>query len=285
MPASRHTQPRPLSSAASSRSKAELKLGWFSSGGGEGSRGLLNSTLGAISAGFLNARLEFVFCNRERGQRAATDVFLDLVEEHGIPLVTFSSYRFRRRHGNAPWAELREAYDEAAIDLLGGLSPTVSVGAGYMLIAPLLCERYRMINLHPALPGGPIGTWQNVIWELMERRATESGVMVNRMTREVDAGPVLTFCRYPLAGGRLDPMWSRIRDRSVEDLKANEGEANPLFRAIRKLGLRYERPMLVATLAAIAGGEIDPASPPASAPLDLTTQVEAAIANAAEPAR
>ena len=274
-----------MSPAAGSCSRAGLKLGWFSSGGGEGSRGLLNSTLGAISAGFLNARLEFVFCNRERGQRAATDEFLDLVEERGIPLVTFSSYRFRRRHGNAPWAQLREDYDEAALDLLGSFSPTVSVGAGYMLIAPLLCERYLMINLHPALPGGPIGTWQNVIRELMEKHATESGVTVNRMTREVDAGPLLTFCRYPLAGGRLDRMWSGVRDRSVQGLKAAEGEADPLFRAIRKLGLHYERPMLVATLAAIAGGEIDPANPPASAPLDLTTQVEAAIANAAEPAR
>lgn len=242
--------------------------------------GLLRSTLGTIAAGHLNARVEFVFCNREKGQRAATDHFLEFVTRSRIPLVTLSSYRFRRQRGDAPWPQLREAYDEAVIERLRPFSPAISVHAGYMLIAPLLCQQFLTVNLHPALPGGPSGTWQSVIWELMEQQAPESGVMVHVSTTEVDAGPVLAYCRYPLTGGQLDWMWFRLRDRPIAEIKEREGETNQLFKAIREIGLRRERPTLAATLIAIANGRIDPANPPA-APMDLTAVVEQALGAAA----
>ena len=75
-------------------SKEPLKLGWFSTGRGEGSYGLLKATIDAIDSGRLNAAFEFVFVNRSRGQTKATDRFLDLVESRGIPLVTLSSRDF-----------------------------------------------------------------------------------------------------------------------------------------------------------------------------------------------
>jgi phosphoribosylglycinamide formyltransferase-1 len=46
-----------------------------------------------------------------------------------------------------------------------------------------------MINLHPAAPGGPTGTWQEVIWQLIEGRAVETGVMMHLVTPELDRGP------------------------------------------------------------------------------------------------
>ncbi|MBI4219402.1 MAG: hypothetical protein HY682_04600, partial [Chloroflexi bacterium] len=159
-----------------------LSLGWFSTGRGEGSIGLLNAALEAIDAGRLNARIEFVFCNREKGEAEGSDAFIARVESRGIPLISLSSRKFRESRGGRRWSELRSQYDLAALDLLRRCSPAISVTAGYMLIAPELCRRFKMINLHPALPGGPIGTWQKVIWDLIQQGAVESGAMINVVT-------------------------------------------------------------------------------------------------------
>ncbi len=49
------------------------QLGWFSTGRGDGSKGLLKAVQDGISLGELNANIEFVFCSRERGETEATD--------------------------------------------------------------------------------------------------------------------------------------------------------------------------------------------------------------------
>ena len=255
-----------------------MRIGWFSTGRGEGSRGLLAAALEAIDQGRLDADIEFVFCNRDRGQHEGTDRFLDMVEARGIPLVMLSSRAFRRAHGRKPWAELREEFDRAAIEKLGGLSADVSVGAGYMLLAPVLCRHYTMINLHPALPDGPVGTWQSVIWELIDARSAESGVMVHVMIPEMDAGPVISYCRYALSGTDFDAEWATLGDRTSVDVKELEGEGHPLFVAIRSKALARERPFLVETLRAVRAGRIDLEHPGASGPLDLTPEVDAALA-------
>ena len=254
-----------------------MRIGWFSTGSGEGSRGLLTAALDAIDDGRLDASIEFVFCNRVRGQHEGTDRFLDMVEACGLPLVTLSSQAFRRAHGGRPWAELREAFDRAAIEKLDGLSVDVSVGAGYMLLAPVLCRRYTIINLHPALPDGPVGTWQRVAWELIDARSAESGVMLHVMIPEMDAGPVISYCRYPLRGPGFDAQWAALGDRTSADVKAQEGEDHPLFSAIRSAGLIRERPFLVETLRAIAAGRVDAARAAESEPLNLTDEVEAVL--------
>jgi folate-dependent phosphoribosylglycinamide formyltransferase PurN len=257
-----------------------LRLGWFSTGRGEGSRGLLLAALDAIDRGGLDARLEFVFCNRENGQAEGSDQFLALVRARGIPLVAFSSQRFRKEHGGRPWAELREDYDRAAIELLRPYQPDVSVNAGYMLIAPVLCRVHRMINLHPALPGGPAGTWQQVIWELIARRASQSGAMVHVVTEELDAGPVISFCRFPVRGAGLDQLWVEAEARPVAELKEAPGEGLPLFKAIRQAGIMRERPLLVHTLVAIAEGRLSVAGAGTRPAADLTEAVERAVSGA-----
>jgi len=254
-----------------------LSMGWFSSGGGEGSMGMLEATVDAIELGNLNAYIEFLFINRDPGQRAATDDFMNYATAHGIEVITLSSYQFRKERSSVPREELREMFDEEAMKKLAKFNPKIAITAGYMLIAPLLCERFKMINIHPALPGGPIGTWQDVTWALIDQKVTESGVMMNVATKEVDAGPVLSYCRYPITGGELDGMWFRAREESAGAIKEREGERNPLFMALRELQLPRERPLLVETLKAITGGEINQNNPDATGPLDLTSQVEMAL--------
>jgi len=74
-----------LSDSVQGLSNKKLSIGWFSTGRGEGSYGLLSSALEAIDSGDLNAELAFVFVNRVKGQTKRTDRFLELVESRGFP--------------------------------------------------------------------------------------------------------------------------------------------------------------------------------------------------------
>ena len=262
--------------------RTPLRLGWFSTGRGQGSLGLLRATLEAIESGRLNASINFVFCNRERGQASGSDRFMDFVESRGISLLTLSSRRFRRDRDNRPWRELRESFDLAAAELLEGHNPDLSVNAGYMLIAPVLCRVFQMINVHPALPAGPAGMWNNVIWELIEKGADRNGAMVHLVTEDVDEGPVLAYCSYPIRGPQFDPHWAAIEGVEPGLLKKDPGEDLPLFRTIRDTGLLRERPLLVETLRAVADGRLDVevAASGESVPADLTGVVERAVRHA-----
>ncbi len=255
-----------------------LRLGWFSTGRGEGSRGLFLAALDAVRTGRLDARIEFVFCNRERGQAEGSDRFIELVEANGIPLVAFSSQRFRKERGGVPWVDLREDYDREAIARLRSFGPELVVNAGYMLIAPLICREYRMVNLHPALPGGPKGTYQQVIWDLIASNAVESGAMVHVVTESVDEGPALSFCQFGLRGPSFVAAWQEVGGQGVADLMKSQGEELPLFKAIRQAGLIRERPLLVESLRAIADGRVDLKAAGKAPVLDLTADVEAAAA-------
>ena len=233
-----------------------LRLGWFSTGRGAGSRGFLNLVQSQIVGGHLDAAIEFVFSNREPGEAKGSDQFFELVARYGFPLVTLSSRRFRREHGGGSMSAHRTAFHEEALRLTSRFAPDLCVLAGYMLIiSPEMCRRYVTINLHPALPGGPAGTWQEVIWKLIEQRAAESGVMVHAATEVVDEGPVLTYCSFPIQGGAFATLWEDAAGRSMHELKA-EGEDQKLFKAIRQEGLRREGPLLMNTLKELATGRI-----------------------------
>ncbi|MFQ5860268.1 MAG: phosphoribosylglycinamide formyltransferase [Dehalococcoidia bacterium] len=233
-----------------------LNLGWFSTGRGEGSRGLLSLVQERIASGELPARISFVFSNREPGEHEGSDRFFELVRSYGLPLVTFSSRRFRQAVGG-DFATHRTEYDREVMARLSGYQPDICVLAGYMLIAgPELCRRYPLINLHPALPSGPVGTWQEVIWRLIESQATEAGGMIHLATEEVDRGPVIAYYTFSLRGEPFDAHWREVEGRPTEELKAAYGEELPLFRLIRQGQLRREPLLLLESLKALAVGTI-----------------------------
>jgi len=269
-----------------------LRVGWFSTGRGEGSRRLLTAAVEAIRRGELDAEIAFVFCNRERGEYEATDGFLDLVESYGIRCVTLSSRGFRKEHGGErsrpgePLPSWRFAYDRAVLDLVGAYQFDVGVLAGYMLIfTGEGARRHPFLNLHPAEPGGPTGTWQQVVWQLIDRRAERSGVMIHLATEELDQGPVVTYCTYSLRGPAFDALWAAISDRSAADLQAREGEALPLFAMIRRQGATRELPLVVATLRALADGRpriergrvVDERGRAIAGGRDLSGEIDAAV--------
>lgn len=231
------------------------KLGWFSTGRGPGSRGLLTAVMESIRSGGLKAEISFVFCNREPGEHEGSDQFMALVKGYGIPLVCYSSRKFRAGHRGDP--EWRVKYDREVMSRLEGYSPDLSVLAGYMLVVgPEMCRKYDMLNLHPALPGGPKGTWQEVIWQLIREGASESGAMMHLVTENLDEGPPVTYFSFPIRGEPYDRLWREIEGRSVEDLMAKEGEELPLFKLIREHGAARELPLIISTLKAFVGGRV-----------------------------
>jgi len=255
-----------------------LRLGWFTAGRGPGSRGMFERALQAIDDGTLDARIEFVFMHRERGEGEGSDGFMDLCASRGIPVVSLSSQKFRKEHAG-DFAGNRDEYDRRAVELLKGYQADVCVLAGYLLIlSPAMNAAYHFINLHPALPGGPVGLWQKVIWELIEQRAAETGNMVFVVTNELDRGPQLTYNRVAIQGPAFEPLWRNVDGKRIADLRDAEGEEQPLFKAIRSAAVRTEPILLVETLKSLASGALSMDSPPAR-PLDLTDQVNATLSH------
>jgi phosphoribosylglycinamide formyltransferase-1 len=278
-----------------------LRIGWFATGRGQTSPRLLRAALDAIEAG-LEARIEFVFSNQEPGDSENGDHFFHQVRAAGLPLITLSDRKFRRAAAGEvarlgqPLPAWRRDYDAAIARLLDHYDFDVGIMAGYLLIlTEVLHDRWPFLNLHPALPDGPIGLWQDVIWQLIESRAEDSGVLIFLSTADLDRGPPLTYCRYSLRGGEIDSLWQEQTRRPLAEIRA-DGEQNPLFQAIRARGVARELPLVVETLRALARGrarirrrqagpesaghpfEVVDAEGRPLQPLDLTPEVEASIA-------
>jgi len=240
-----------------------LTIGWFSTGRDEAARQLLQVVDQKVSTGEIEGKIAFVFSNRESGEAKESYLFLDLVQNYHIPLICFSLDKFkgsqdiRDKTDGEALPKWRLEYDIYVIKRLNGFSPDLCVLAGYMLIVgEEMCHRYDMINLHPATPQGPKGSWQEVIWTLIENKATESGVMMHLVTPELDRGPVITYCTYPIRGKPFERYWREAESRSVAEMKREQGEGNALFKLIRQHGLVREFPLIVSTLKAFGQGEV-----------------------------
>ncbi len=239
-------------------------LGWFTTAKGPGSRNLLMAVQGKIIRGELAARIQFVFLSREECESPETDRFIALVKSYGIPLVCFSYRDYREERGAAKGTNVEDLpqwrldYDHEVMNRLAAFpKPQLCVLAGYMLVVgPEMCTHFDMINLHPAAPDGPTGTWQEVIWKLIDQRAEASGVMMHLVTPELDKGPVVSYCRYPIRGPAFDALWNQIGDKTLADIKSSEGEANALFRQIRRHGAVRELPLITSTVKAFSQGSV-----------------------------
>jgi len=237
------------------------KLGWFSTGRDKAARDLLAAVNSSIKLGEIKAEIAFVFCSREPGESEESDLFLKLVEDYHIPVVCFSYQKFKAGKGapNSQEGALplwRFEYDREVMNRLPGFRPDLCVLAGYMLIVSQeMCQRYNMINLHPAAPGGPKGTWQEVIWQLIDGKAKETGVMMHLVTPELDMGPPAAYCTFPIRGEPFDRYWLEL-EKLPSDSPKRHDEDNPLFKLIRKHGLAREFPLIISTLKTFSQGKV-----------------------------
>lgn len=261
-----------------------LQVAWLTTGRGPGSYGALEYVFNAIAGG-LPVEIAVVFINRDPGEAEPTDRLMQLVRDHRVPLETISSVGFRRERGGKlskpgePMQPWRLEYDTAVAARLSAHEFDLGVMFGYMLIAtPPLQSRFTFINDHPALPDGPIGTYQEVIAELVRTEARESGCMMNVVTGDVDRGPVVSFCRFTIRDTANEPLWRDPEAIGAANLSLQALQETPLYLDIRARGVRRERPFLVETLRAIAGGSL---TVPPSEPVDLTSAVERSLADRA----
>ena len=272
-----------------------LRLGWFTTARGSGSRAMFEAVASAIADGTLDAEFSAVCCNRKPGEDPTTDAFFARVRELSIPLVTVSSVGFRRRAGGerstpgAPLPPWRAEFDRAVGAAMAPYAFDLGVLAGYMLVFEReFVQRHALLNLHPALPGGPTGTWREVIRELIRTNAAESGAMLHLVIAEVDRGPVVAYCRYALHTPALDTLWATL-PADPASLSNEALGATPLFEAIRTLGVVRESPLLVATLREFGAGRLrtsgarvlDASGAPARA-ADLTAEVDVLVGGQAK---
>lgn len=249
-----------------------LRIAWLTTGRGPGSFGALEYLFGAIDEG-LPVEPAVVFINRDEGEAEATDRLIAMVRGRGVPVETLSSVRYRKAVGGErskpgePLPQWRHDYDAEVAARLARHGFELGMMFGYMLIAtPPLFERFPFLNDHPALPDGPVGTYQQVIVRLIEQQARESGCMMNLVTGAVDRGPVVSFCRFAIWDEANAKLWEQVAEEAPDDI-----EASALYADIRARGVARERPLVTETLRAVAAGRLEIPSPK---PADLTEQVE-----------
>ena len=243
-----------------------LRLGWFSSGRGPGSRDLLRTVMDRKDKGVVDVNIEFVFCNWDNNEepnarKEQREQFFGMVNGYGIPLVTLSWKTFRPDLWKTDEEQWRNEYGKEIRRLLSRYGFDIGILAGYMLwVDDETCETYDLINLHPALPTGPKGTWQEVIWQLIRDDEKEQGIMIHLCTKEWDRGSALTYCGFPIRGDGYDDLWEKmyekLKTRTLDQIKTEEGENEPLFMKIRKDGAKRELPLIVSTIKQFADGNL-----------------------------
>ncbi len=233
-----------------------MQIAWFSTGKGDGSKGLLKYIKEK------NVKISYVFCNREKGEYKETDSFLEMIENYNIPNIRVSSKNFKPKLWQENREKWREKYDKKVIKALKHYKTDIGMLAGYMLITgKKLCNKYDLINLHPALPDGPKGAWREVIWEIISANKPEHGVMIHLITPEPDRGPVITYCKFEIRGSKkFDSLWANYyrkrKTKTLQEIIKEEGENEPLFKEIRKQGFTREKPLIYHTLKLFAEGKI-----------------------------
>jgi len=202
-----------------------------------------------------NFQVAFVFVTREEGETRYGDLMIHNVRVAGVPLITFSSLRFKPELRKADKETWRLEYDREVMKLL---PPTeLIVLLGYMWwFGKEMCQKKTAINLHPALPDGPKGTYREVIWHLIKDRVKETGVMIHLVIPELDRGPAIAFCRFSISGEDFNHFWQemekRLEKESLEEIADKEGENNFLFKLIRQRGVIREFPMVIWTTKILA---------------------------------
>ena len=76
------------------------------------------------------------------------------------------------------------------------------------------------------------------------------------VTPELDRGPVVTYCTFPIRGELFDRHWSAIEGKSAASIKEKPGEENALFQLIRQHGVVRELPLITTTIKAFSQGQV-----------------------------
>lgn len=217
-----------------------------------------------------DSEISFIFSNRAIGESQTTDGVLSKLCRETTPLISLSAARFKpemrkkakEEENSGLMSEWRNRFGEEVLKRLPNTDIDLLLGDMYIWGANMCTER-KGINLHPALPDGPKGEWYKVIWNLIQNQAKETGVMMHRVVPELDRGPAVAYCGFPIRGYQFDILWNQVpEDRGEllqivqQGLLEKEQTQYPLHRKIRGHGLAREFPLVIQTARAFAEGEI-----------------------------
>lgn len=268
-----------------------MKIGLFSTFIEQDAETLVTAVKDRVRSGEIpDSEIAFIFSNRETEEDPVTDGILTKLSEDPIPLVTFSAAKFkplfreaalRRWKNNNNPALINDWRNEYGVEVMRRLPQTdIDFLLGDMYIwGTNMCEARNGVNLHPALPDGPKGTWQNVIKRLIKKGESETGVMMHKVTPVLDRGPAVTYCRFPIRGRQFDLLWEQLPQDEEELVD------HALFRKIREEGFRRETPLVIQTARAFAEGRVrvegdlivDGSGQILQEGYDLTSQIEQMI--------
>ncbi len=253
------------------------KIGWFTTGRDQAAIDLLDIVYSKIKTGFLPLKIAYLFISKELGESEISDKLINLAKEKmGLKVISFSALKFKPKLRIKNKENWREAYHEEILKKLGE-EIDFGVLAGYMwIVSSKFSNTLKLINLHPALPGGPKGSWQEVMWQLISARASETGAMMHLVTENLDEGPPISFFRISLRTPEFLPLWKETEEKLLKyhlsGVQKIEGEKNKLFQKIREEEVKRELPLIIYTLKYLAEEKIDFYSP--NLPLDLTNEIE-----------
>lgn len=238
-----------------------MKFGLWTTGRDEAAFALLKAIYNSTKDSTIKGRISYIFSNREKGEGILSDTIINWGKEISIPVVSFSSSKYEPELKKIDFVEWRKKFHTEVRKHLSSFSEDIRVLVGYMLILDAdSCRDKPAINLHPAKPGGPKGTWQEVIWDLIRNDSDDSGVMIHLVTPQLDEGPPISYCTYTIKGGKIDALWEGLRQKlkkmGLLEMISLEGENNLLFSEIRRLGLKREFPLLIHTLKILAEGKV-----------------------------
>lgn len=256
------------------------KIGWFTTARDKAALDLFKEVYHYIKIGSIHGSISYVFVSKEPDEGKWAEEFISQVKNMELKVITFSAKKFMpelREKDRNTW---RKLYHEKILDLLPE-EIDFGVLAGYMWItSEEFCNKLNLINLHPALPGGPKGSWEEVIWQLISARAFETGAMIHKVTPELDEGPALTYFRFNLRSEPFTKLWEETEKKllslGLTTLKNKEGKNNPLFLKIREEELKRELPLLLYTLKYLTEEKIQLLP---KEPIDLSDEIETFLKN------
>jgi phosphoribosylglycinamide formyltransferase-1 len=216
------------------------KIGWFTTARGPGSFNLFTTFLERMHRGEIDARLSFVFINRDVKGNEYRKKIIKMAEDEGVPVIIFPSDTFMPELKGKGMEEWRDAYGKGVRERISGYPMDFGVLAGYMLIIdPQTCREYDLINLHPALPDSYKGTWEEIVGQVVENDDRQYGATVHVCSPELDRGSIIAYDSFEVA-----PLKPRFPSK------------DELIKGIRAEELKREAPLLMETIKMIVNGEI-----------------------------
>jgi phosphoribosylglycinamide formyltransferase-1 len=216
------------------------RIGWFTTARGPGSYNLFTTMIDRMHRGEIDARLSFVFINRDVKGNEYRKKIIKMAEDEGVPVILFPSDTFRPDLKEKSMEEWRDAYGKGVRERISKYPMDFGVLAGYMLIIdPQTCREYDMINLHPALPDSYKGTWEEIVGQVVENDDPQYGATVHVCSPELDRGAIIAYDSF-----------------EVSPLKGSHRTKEDLVKGIRAEELRREAPLLMETIRMIVNGDV-----------------------------